>query len=698
MKFINTNRFSPVAELGDLPWEYDLFHHKVDALPPTKKELDEFVAKNNLLPDVGWWHKQKERCLNGYWVPDAIERGGDVFVDGSDCIWNDSAKPVEYSNGVTIPPESVYMPEYDLVIDRGAVWIPGRFYWYLNFWIIYGLKKGAVIKSMTRPRFLDIDYGFFHRVNLMFKRSKEDLQETKTRQLGFSLKMSSLVGYNFTHIPASMNVIAGGMGDDAEKTFQDTLNGLDSLRNTQFYRQRSINRVSDFRIRAANGGSEVQAISCKDNAQALSRFSPYLVILEEMGKWQKGLVSEAKQFIEVSLRSQGQKTGYTIGLGTGGDMEMGAADLEKMHYNPEENNLLRFKNKWEREPVDNYSAHFTPGWQYTIIDDHGNSLKEKSIEYMKKQEDLIKDPQKLYVYRTQNANFAADVFQLTGGLFFGPTIANWVNERKAQIMIHKDAQRVKRYNIRWKRGIKNWREGVVMDEDPKGAFLISELPRTYKDDAGRQIVYRDLYKAATDSYDQDEAKTSSSKGSCWIKKGFLNSNETYSKYVAGVYVRPEIYEGGRDAFYEYTALLCVAYGNAINLIESRNLLIFEWYHRNGMTALLKERPGILISKYIKNSLQSNVYGIDPMFKPHALKILKDFLGSKVNIMNIDHLEILEAIVKYKLHKDYNCDITVSLAYLETLMEDEANIVAKKSEEEMWTPPKFRMLNGEIVKV
>ena len=47
-------------------------------------------------------------------------------------------------------------------------------------------------------------------------------------------------------------------------------------------------------------------------------------------------------------------------------------------------------------------------------------------------------------------------------------------------------------------------------------------------------IYTNLYKTGVDSYDVDEAKTSSSKGAAWVKKGFLNANDTYNKYVAYV--------------------------------------------------------------------------------------------------------------------------------------------------------------------
>lgn len=695
MKFVNTDRFSPVTELGDLPWEYDLFHHTVYSLPETKKDLDSFISKNNIIPDASWWLIQRERSINGYTIPFAIEKGGDVFLDGWDCIWNDSAKKMNYGPGIDIPPESVYMPEYNLFIEKENLWIPGRFYFYLNFWIIFGLKRGEKIKKNVIPRFLDIDFGFYQRVNLMIERGRGNLQETKTRQKGFSEKMAELLGWNMTHWASSLNIVAGGMSDDAEKTFANTVRGLDNLRNTQFYRQRSVNRASDFHIKNKNGGAELLAISCKDNAQAISRHSPTFIIYEEGGKWKKGLLKKAKEYVKVSLEAEGIQTGFSITLGTGGDMDLGAADLQDMHYNPENHDLLKFRNKWEIDNADGYTANFTPGWQYKIIDANGNSLKELSLIYLKEEEAKKNTAEDLYVFRTQNAIYAADAFALSGGLFFGPTIANWANARKAYLLTHKSSQIVKRYMLHWKNGLKNWKEGVEFEETMHGPFYIAELPRTYRDASGQEKVYKNLYKQATDSYDQNEAKTSTSKGSSWIKKGFLNANESYNKVVAGILIRPEVYEGGRETFYEYTALLSVAY-DTMNIIEHRNLLIFEWLFKHGLGGFVKERPGI-VHAYTKNSLTTNTYGIDPAFKPHALKILKDHYNNRINIENIDFIQILEAIVKYKLHKDYNCDITISLAYLETLMEDEAHIIASEASQEILMAPMFKRVNGQLIK-
>jgi hypothetical protein len=696
MKFVNTDRFSPVINEGDLPWEHDLFHHESESLPATKSDLDKFITKNDIEPDVEYWNKQRERCFNGYTINDAIEKGGDVFIDGWDSIWNETAKPLDYTPGIIIPPESVYMPEYDLVIPQGNLTISGKHYWYLNYWIIYGLKKGGKIKENVNPRFLDIDFGFFSRVEHMIRKAEGHLQETKTRQKGFSEKMASILGFFFTWYKGSQNIVAGGMSDDAEKTFTNAIRGLDGLRNTQFYKQRSKNDISKQYIEAKYGKGFLTAISCKDNAQAISRHTPTVVIYEEDGKWKKGLLSKAREFVKVSLKAEGKQTGFGIALGTGGDMELGAADLEKMHYNPDRYNNLRYRNKWEREPVEGYSSHFTPGWQYKIIDKDGNSLKAPSLELMVVEEAEAKEKsdEEQYVYQTQNANYAADAFRISGGLFFGATITNFCNERKAQITINRSEQRVKRGWLRWKYGLKQWRMGVKWEEDPTGPFLISELPRTYREN-GEDIVFKNLYGVATDSYDQDEAKTSSSKGSCWVKKKFRNANESYNKVVAGILIRPETSEGGRETFYEYTALLTAFY-NGINLIEHKNILIFDWYHRHGLTPLLKERPGVMISKYVKNSQTSNVYGIDGAFLPHALKILKDNLNNRINVFNIDFIEILEAIARFRLHKDYNCDITVALAYLETLMEDEAGLEVMKDQEEEITAPSYKYVNGELI--
>ena len=54
-----------------------------------------------------------------------------------------------------------------------------------------------------------------------------------------------------------------------------------------------------------------------------------------------------------------------------------------------------------------------------------------------------------------------------------------------------------------------------------------------------------LYKGSTDSYDKDEANSSSSKGSFQVLKGFLNASEPYFntfEVIGNIYENPELLE------------------------------------------------------------------------------------------------------------------------------------------------------------
>ena len=283
-------------------------------------------------------------------------------------------------------------------------------------------------------------------------------------------------------------------------------------------------------------------------------------------------------------------------------------------------------------------------------------------------------PEERYTQVVMNPIKLSEIFMIKTGGYFGKIVAQWCNERKAYINNHREAQTVKRYIGRWKDPQKPY-AGVIMEPDPEGPFMISEMPRE-KDG----VVYDNLYRAGTDSYDQDEAAYSASKGACWIKKSFLNAQDTYNKYVAGVVERPSASVGGREKFYEYTAMLCVFY-NAINLIEYSKILILNWYIRNGFSFLLKLRPEFVIAKMVIESKTNNTHGIDPSTMPHWLAMQATYLKDKGNIDKCDFVELLEAWAKfrYKPGDKYNCDTTIATSLCTVCEDDEKEMLAETTD-------------------
>lgn len=702
MKFINTDKLSPIINYGDLPWKEDYFHLRPEEVTKEFKESGFYDI------DVDWWHKQKSRCLNGYQIENGIDFGGDVYRDEKEAFWNDSkifdryVKDIEY----TIPPNSCYIPMYDLLIEDKKLKITGRHYYYLNFSKIYALDNSMKervekdieqvdIKGQNSPIFTDVDWGFFVRVMNMFK-FKKDTSEAKGRQFGYSHKGGiAIAAYNFSFIRSSQTIIAGGMSDDADKTFSIARSHLKTQCNTQFFKQLKRGGDSDNYLEAQNFMSTLYSISCKDNTQALSRLTPYVTILEECGKWKQGFVNDVIEFNKAAQMAQGRKTGYNILIGTGGDMTMGAADLQEIHYSPEDNGILSYKNIWEKEEdIAEKSGHFTPGWQFKVIDKDGNSNREAGIQFLKDELAKRKTVTKRYIFTTQNPIYASDAFAMSSGGFFGENIVRMANERKAYLMIHRLDKKPKVGRLEWK-DPKNKLLGCNFFNDENGPITIFEEPSV--DTNGK--VWEGLYKAGTDSYDYDEARTSSSKGDIRVFKTFLNTNESSQKFVAKCTDRPATAQGGAEVWFENNAKLSVYY-NVKNLMEWSKILIFKWYEQHNLEQFLKERPGFIISSHINKSQTVNRYGADAAVLIHALTLYRKWLEVPQHIEDIDDVEQLTAIVNFKLDPKYNCDTTVACAWAITCAKDEDEILVRGSSDQKDDEKlrKFKRVGDKLVQV
>lgn len=670
MRFVGTSRFSPVALGYDKPDKADMFHIPYDQI--TKDVLADSVI------DELWWEKQYDRCVNGFYVEDCIEKGGDFLRDGRDVIWTGN---------------DCYLPDYDLWIYDRTLHISGRYYFYLNFLPIKGLAIGEKIKSLTSPKFLDIDFLFSRRIEMMLEQMK-DSQDSKARQKGFSFKEGGMIAaYNYTFIPSSLTAIVGWHMTDASNTFNIAKLQLDYLANTQFYKDRMKGGDNQELIKSERTLSEIRCVTAKDNPQCLSRYTPYWVIYEEVGKGKKEWSIETQGFVEPSQRSEGIKTGFSTYIGTGGEMEEGVYDLEKRHYNPDNYNLLSFRNKWEKEQGEGRVAHITTDLEYKIIDEEGNSQIEKSIELWEEEYKTKKTQQEKYRFQTQFPKYASDIFLVTGGGYFGESITQSLNERCAHIHIHREANVEKRGWLRWISISEKWR-GVKFEADPDGPFYIYEHPKVID---GK--VPQNLYVQGTDSYDQDESAYTNSKGASFVRKTFYNAMETSNKYVARVVARPTVAEGGAETFFEYAALLNVYY-NCKNLVEHSKIRILDWYKRYNLLGFLKEKPEFAMASMVDHSKTSNRYGIDPNTKPYWLSLTRDRLTDDF-IAKMDDVEQMRALARFKYKPGdikYNCDITIATALCEVAVLDieEEMVQVKDNKQEYFYYAKDKQGNLNLI--
>lgn len=675
-RFINTKRFSPVVTGEDLPWKEDLFHVGWSNFIPEMLKSDDYIT------DEEWWLKQYDRCVNGYEVEDAIEVGnGDFWVDRV-LYYRDEVKNETYSWGNNIEyrnENDIYLKELDITIRNKKVKISGRHYFYLNFWNIKRKPPEGGPKRHLPPRFTDLSFENWwirHRAHV----ERADILWAKSRQKGFSEEEAADTAYDYLFLPDSQITIIGGEQFYNENTMKMVIKGLDKLCHTQFYKEPKRGGNNKEYQATKNTGSEIYSRTCKDNPEAVSGLSPSKVHLEEIGIFKKGLLKDVLDTIDASLEAEGEtegeKVGFRVYTGTGGDMENGVADMMEMMYNPEEFGLLSFDNVYEENDLGVKIARFVPACKFKVVDSFGNSKMEEGIKYILETIDKAK-AERRYTLTVMNPLKPSKIFMSKSGGYFGPVVAQDCNERKAFIMNHREAQVVKRYQGRWINP-NNKFDGVEFIPNEDGPFRISELPEV--DSNGK--VYQNLYRAATDSYDQTEAAYSNSQGACWVKKGFLNANKTYNKYVAGILERPTLSEGGEELFYEHTAMLCIAY-NAINLIEYSKILIMDYYIKNGFSSLMKLRPEFVTANMVTISKTTNRYGIDPSTKPEWLKMQKRYLSDKRNIENCDFIELLDAWVKFKYDpsgKKYNCDVTIATSLCTVCEEDEKELEVSNSVE------------------
>jgi hypothetical protein len=586
--------------------------------------------------------------------------------------------------------------------DVGGLHITGEHYWYLNYWKIRGLadNKGSNRKSLIHPQFLDLDYWFFTEIDKAKKLGKNFLA-LKARQKGFSEKAASLMGREFSLFPQSQTIITAGEDKYSKFTTSMCVRGLNALEGTEFFKRRNpdtadhmvarYKTIVDGTVVWRGYNSQIFNITSKNNVQALVGKSPDFVYFEEAGRF-KG-IKDVYRYILPAIRSQGQKTGFILLAGTGGEMDQGAQELADMFYSPEAFNLMEYDNIWD-EAVDTNNitgdlkkvAYFVPAYHYELIDDEGNSLIEESkkvFEGFRETARKSNDTSGYYNELTQRPFTPSEALLITGGNIFNQVL---LNSRLAEIRRSKELSSIPQYgDLRWKKDAAGHINGIEWHAQKEGPFIIIEHP---EQDPYNQ-VWRNLYVGGTDSYDFDETGGKyGSFGSCQIYKKFLNADHTHDLFVARLTQRPKT----AFEFYENSAKLCYYYGMCKNLIEYSNLRIFDWYKANGWEGMLKERPKVAYAS-TKNSTAKNPYGIHAATKDEWLTMGRDYVETfSENMFDVGQIE---ALTKFQNNPDYNCDITISTCLCVLHAQDDKKIKATESRRETIDYGGWKLQNGRI---
>lgn len=581
----------------------------------------------------------------------------------------------------------------------GDIAITGRHYHYLNYWKISRKKRGEKTKGLLPPKFLDIDYEFYWHLEKCFETGK-DMLVLKRRQCGFSYKSSQLGGYNFTFLPASKTIYTAGEEKYAKETFGFMLEGLDNSKGTAMYRNR-LDNEKDF-IRAGykmkvegqwgeyGYKSQCYRITSTD-LQALVGKSPFMVIYEEVGKFPGFL--EVKKYIDPGMETEGEKTGWNICIGTGGEENESITEVGEAFYDPDTFGFFGVDNIWDDPdqigdeelvmedapvvPAEQKSkvCFFVPGYMYGRgkgeVDEDGNSIIDVAKANIMTRRAALTGKRGYLQEVTQYPMTPQEALMVPSGGKFNVVK---LRSQLAHVMRTpklRDIVRRGEIDYVYTGGAIT---GVNWKDHPMGRFHMIEPPYISPKD---QKVPEGLYVAGTDSYDRDQTVDSAgSFGSCYIYKTFHSALQTSNMFVCRITERPAT----REEFYDDTIKLCMLYGHCQNLIEYSNLLIGEHYMKKGFAYLLKDRPEIAYQLQKSVGAQTR-WGVDPATKPFWIQKLKDYIEDYSGLLFDRHT--INKLLKYRDKlpdgKPYNCDDTIAMALAITHAQD--NIVVMDQEEE-----------------
>ena len=324
---------------------------------------------------IQFWEQETNRCLNGYVAPD-----GDA--------------------------------------------ITGYHYFYLNYSPImkieekeYVDKYGNVRKKRERllnfPDFWDYDYFYFNAIEEAENQGKH-MATLKCRQRGYSFKGASMLVRNYELVPGSKNFAVASeqkflIGDGLLTKAWQIMDFVD--KHTAWSKQRltstRLERVSGYKVTDEFGKqteqgylSSITGITLKNDPERLRGTRGKLVLFEEGGKFPN--LETAWRIEQPAVETDdGVAFGLLCLFGTGGTENSSFDGLKNIFYNPKAFNVLSFPNIWDDGQEQTECGFFVPAWSnlqsfdeegnQIYMDQFGNSLKEKAIEELVRQRNIIKD-------------------------------------------------------------------------------------------------------------------------------------------------------------------------------------------------------------------------------------------------------------------------------------------------------------------
>lgn len=532
---------------------------------------------------VKYWERETDRCLNGYTAPDGDQ-------------------------------------------------ITGYHYFYLNYCPIMRLEEteytdrnGNTRKRRERifefPKFWDYDYYYFNAVEEAETVGKH-MAVLKCRQRGYSFKGAAMLVRNYELIPGSKNFAVASeqkflVGDGLLTKAWQIMDFID--KNTAWAKQRltstRMERVSGYKVTDEFGKqteqgylSSITGITLKNDPERIRGTRGRLVLWEESGKFPSLL--DAWRVEQPAVESDdGVAFGLMISFGTGGTEGASFDGLKELFYKPKAYNILSFPNIWDDNAEQTECGFFVPAWsnlesfdedgKYVYMDEDGNSFREKAIEELIKQRNIIKDggasQQSIDRFISERPIKPQEAVLELGKNIFPRKL---LMDQLTRLRTNKKLQSMKHVvDLSW-----DGNGNVVATEKKTGDITNYPLKKDQKP-AGSVVIWEypvkdppfGLYIGGCDPYDHDESFTNSL-GSTFIFKR-VQAGEAWTDVIVAEYSgRPDTAE----EYYENVRKLLLFY-NARLLFENERKGIYPYFTNKHCDYLLADQPDKVISELFKNS-------------------------------------------------------------------------------------------------
>lgn len=587
-------------------------------------------------------------------------------------------------------------------VNSKGIRITGTHFFYLNFCRINGRDPSTNKKKEIFPRFVDLDYDYFHMLEYC-EINQKCFIAVKGRRQGWSYKAAGVCAHEYTFYPTSSSIIGTFFSSYGLETMKMTIENLNWLNtNTEFRQQRNPDLKDHVmaKYQADIGGvkvwkgskAQIRTISFKDNPTAAVGKSAAKLILDEAGVFPN--ITDTYSYTEPLIKAGSSYTGVSIVFGSSGDMDSGSKYFYEMFTNPGKYNMLEFKDPENPAKTIGYFSTAIRGregkcldpqskwYGIEMIDDDGNSNEEAAyddIMFFRSKAKGGLDPKALHGAITQFPTTWNEAFlRNKGAMFASPELLEWLGEVETIPSIRDS---VEKGELVWKDDKLEFQPKdtltyitsfpIKSDEDNTGCIAIWERPEIING----EIPYS-LYIAGCDPYDQDKSG-SGSLGSFFIYKRFVKAGSTHDMIVAEYTGRPKF----ADDFYEQCRRLCIYY-NAKVLYENQLKGMKNYFLQKNSLHYMWEQPDHMIKDMIKDSKVQRGYGVhmnrgangSSGIKDMCELYLKDWLyterqdedGVKLfNFHTIKSIALLKELIAYDAEGNYDRVIAMMLCILQT---------------------------------